>query len=229
MSTPDAITRLLSYDPLADAEDVTGLSYKEDPVTQSLGFGLHLMHAQHKAAALQETHDSWFNMPLAETLDLHADLGFSEVLTVPFVDADDTPETYHVLWHEDGLLATVESYQTTGRNNSKLYYNFEFRGDIEDRFGYTSSGSFHRESYDAGRFVWVGNHDTREGLRSTIERFRTAGDFLSTWVERPFLWLLTYADSKVDGYDYEQINGDRINQLPEHVRAAITPDERPAS
>ena len=35
------------------------------------------------------------------------------------------------------------------------------------------------------------------------------------------MWLLTYMDTEVDGYDYAAINARRIADLPADVRAAI--------
>lgn len=212
------IHKLLARDALADAEVFTGQSYKEDKETASLGFGLHMLYAAEKESALQEAKDSYFNMDLAETLALYADMGFTEILCDEFkgtaYSGELAPtETFRILWHTDGLLATVESYQGTRRNSTKVYYNLDVadRGDLWSRI---SSGGL------ADGDVWVGDHDAREGIRTNLARLSEVGTFLPTWVERPFLWLVTYAESKGD-YDYKAINAERISRLPESVQAAI--------
>lgn len=213
------LSRLLATDPLADAERLTGKSYKDDPETMSLGFGLHLLNSAAKESAAKAVGDSYFSMDLAETLALYAALGFVEVLCDEFTgtaygDTDAPVETYRILWHADGLLATVESYGTTGRNCTKVYYNLDIF-DRRDLWSRTSSGRM------VGDDVWVGDHDGREGIRTNLNRLREVGNFLPVWVESPFLWLVTYAESK-DDYDYAAINAERIGRLPAHVQAAIS-------
>lgn len=210
--------RLLRIDPLADAEQITGKSYKDDTETMRLGFGLHLELAAAKERAARETRDSYFSMDLAETLGLYADMGFEQVLCDEFegtaYDGEPAPaETFRILWNTDGVLATVESYQGTRRNATKVYYNvlIDDRSDLGSR---TSSGRLHDGD------VWVGDHDGREGIRTNLERLSEIGSFLPVWVASPFLWLVTYAETKGD-YDYEAINAERISRLPEHVRRAI--------
>jgi hypothetical protein len=74
------------------------------------------------------------------------------------------------------------------------------------------------------RKVWVGDHDCREAVKMNITNMIDNGTFLTKWKERPFMWLLHYMDTKVEGYDYKQIIEDRIAMLPDHVREAITPN-----
>lgn len=207
------IPSLLSYDPLAEAERVTGQSYKDDEATMRLGFGLQVMHSRDKEAALREVRDSYFSMDLSETLALFAEMGFEEVLCDTFT-GNGSAETFRILWNPEGLLATVESYRGTHRNAAKVYYNLAVR-DSSDLWSRTSSGSMPVDD------VWVGDHDAREGIRTNLDRLREVGDFLPVWIEAPFLWLVNYAETKDAGYDYAAINEERIGRLPEHVRDAI--------
>jgi hypothetical protein len=211
---------LLRTDPLADAERLTGKSYKDDESTMALGFLMHLGHSERKAAALQQADDSWFSMDLAATLALYDRLGFKEVLCDEFTgrsygDEPEPTETFRVLWHPKGILAKVESYNGDGRNSTTIYYNVRVR-DVQDRtWGHCiSSGRLRGD-------VYVGYHDAREGARRAIERWEEVGDFLPVWVEQPFLWLLTYTDSDVEGYDYKAITAERISRLPQNVQGAI--------
>lgn len=216
-ATPNDLARLLSIDPLAEAERMTGKSYKDDNETMRLGMGLHMIHAETTERALKAAQDSHFSMGLADTLALYADMGFVEVLRDEFVGTtySDEPcpaETFHILWR-DGILVTVESYNTTGRNSTKAYYNVAIR-DQSDMWSRTSSGRLTDDD------VWVGDHDGRQGIRTNLARLAEVGDFLPVWREQPFLWLLNYAETKGE-YDYAAINADRIGRLPAHVQYAI--------
>lgn len=213
MSNPN-VRAALSFDPLAEAEKFTGKSYKEDAETMRLGFALAMEHNQRKESLLTSAHDSHMNMNFADSLALFADLGFSEVYRETFAGRD-TAEVYVILWHADGILADCESYGATRRNSAKVYYNYRFHDGTRPRWDLTSSGGMTGD-------VWVGYHDAREGIRHNLNALRAEGAFLPTWVERPFLWLLNYGEKSTD--DYKDINAHKIALLPEHVRAAITPE-----
>lgn len=210
----DNIGEMLKFDPLAVAEKVTGESYKEDEGTMNLGFAMAMMHNEHKESTLKSRGDSWFNMPFLDQLGVFVSLGFQVVLRDAFRGRYG-PEKYVILWHSDGLLATCESFEATRRNNAKVYYNFR-RADGGYPSGLTSSGHMQGD-------VWVGDHDAREGIRYHLDAFRAEGEFLPQWIERPFLWLVNYAESDVKDYDYKAINAERISRLPKHVQDAITP------
>ena len=47
------------------------------------------------------------------------------------------------------------------------------------------------------------------------------GVFLKEWKKQPFLWLLHHGDTKVEGYNYEEINQKRLNLLPDYVKKCI--------
>jgi hypothetical protein len=216
------IDRLLTFDPLASAEELTGSSYKEDRGTMALGFLMHLRHSDQKRRALAASGDSWFNMDLAETLSLYSQMGFEEVLCDEFAGRSwgEEPahrETFRILWHPKGILATVESYQGTRRNSTKIYYNVAISDVASGRWVSCISSGRMAKVGD----VYVGDHDAREGVRRAISRWEEVGEFVPAWVDRPFLWLLTYTDSDVEGYDYVAINAERISRLPKHVQAAV--------
>ncbi len=170
--------------------------------------------------------DTYYRSNFQDAVAVYKDLGFEVIHRRTFTDpvwGEGAPkeEQYLILWHSDGILATAESYGG-GRtvNTTKVYYNVEFTPDA-DYWGRTSSGRF----YDPDRGLWIGHHDTRLGLREVLDGLRSVGTFQPKWVERPFLWLLTYMDSREEDYDYDAINERVISELPEHVRNAITPEE----
>lgn len=213
--TTENIDRLLRTDPLSDAEKLTGQSYKDDEQTMVLGFGLAMLHNQVKEAALRSASDSYFNMTFAEQMDLFLDMGFEEVYRETFAGRYGE-DTYVILWHADGILATCESHDGTHRNDAKVYYNFREADGHYPGYSLTSGGHMNGD-------VWVGDHNAREGIRHNLNALREAGEFLPQWIERPLLWLLNYTES--DGeYDYDAINARKIAQFPEHVRLAITPE-----
>lgn len=209
----DPVATALNLDPLATANALTGRSYKDDPTTMALGFQLFLFHSQRKESLLRQTRDSYHSMSFTDQMTLFTELGFAEVYRETFPGTYGQ-ETYVILWQPAGLLATCESWSGTDRNSAKVYYNYRHQSGGYPN-GLTSSGGMHGN-------VWVGDHDAREGIRHNLNAMRDEGQFLSTWVERPFLWLLNYSE-KGDGCDYEAINEDKIARLPQLVRHSITP------
>jgi hypothetical protein len=215
----DDLTDLLALDPLDAAEKLTGKFYKDDPDTMWLGLAMHVGHASAKEHALAAAGDTHYNSTLTEQMAVFVDLGFTVVLTDAFAgrswDDEPTPaETFTILWHPAGILATVESYQGDRRNSAKIYYNWQPNPDRTAR-DVISSG------HTTGSGVLIGDHDVREGLRHTFNRMTSLGAFLPQWVERPWLWLLTYTDTDAQGYDHKAITEARIARLPENVRDAI--------
>jgi hypothetical protein len=174
--------------------------------------------------------DTYLGSTFDDALALYEELGFEIVHGRDFTGRSyggETPysEKFLTLWHPDGVLAVIESHGGgIVVNDTKIYYNIQFP-HAETIRNVASGGHFLRSAYDNGEFVWIGSHDTRVGLRSFFDRLRSAGTFRQQWVERPFLWLLTYTDTDDPNYDYEAINEQVISELPEHVRNAITPEE----
>lgn len=220
----DDLQRLLAIDPLAEAEKITGHSYKDDESTMRLGFGLGQIHGDAKREALIARDDTHFMSDWFDTMRIFSDLGFSIVHQHTFDGGYEghREERFVVLWRPDGVLAKAESYGA-GRNTADIYYNWRPNEGV-DHWGLTSSGGYHRESYDAGDTVWIGHHDVREAVRHTLAALEENGSFVTPWIQRPFLWLLDYCRSKVPNCDYAAINESVIALLPEHVHTAITPE-----
>jgi len=246
------IDEALRFDSLSAAEKLTGTSYKEDDQTMALGFAMNLAHSKRKRSLLSAANDTYFSMPFDSAVEVMELAGFEIVLTEKFFgktywdDEVAVEETFHILWHPDGILAEMDSYKGKSMNSGKIYYNVVFNPDLfqyvydydtdeqvlapEGTRGYctsdgvsvhdyTSSGSYF--DYD-GESVWVGDHDSREGVRHKINALREIGAFLPQWRERPFMWLVHHNENSDN---YEQITEERIARLPEHVRNAITPQE----
>jgi hypothetical protein len=114
-----------------------------------------------------------------------------------------------IFWRKDGVLLVTDTY---GKriNNAKAYLNY--RGPWE---------ACEKCSYGGGHPSV--EKDARKGLRFTLDRMKELGEILPKWEHRPFLWLLSYMDTKRKDYDYKAINAARIEKLPKEVQEAITP------
>lgn len=207
---------LLTFDPLSTAEKATGKSYKEDRDTSGLGFSMHIMHNKLKQEELVSRGDTYYGMPFEDALEIFENMGF-EIVHQRHFSYEGVRETSFVMWSEAGLLATLESYRASTLNMGKVLYNIRFNEDVENIFRLTSSGTMTDSD------IWVGDHDIREGGVFNLKQLEKNGEFITPWVQRPWLWFPTYVDSKVPGYDYAEINERVISELPVHVRKAITP------
>jgi hypothetical protein len=216
----DKIGPRLRFDGLAEAERVTGTSYKESRGTQLLGMALHIAGNERKSAALRAAGDSCFGTTIEEYHQIIKRLGFLQVLNIPFTCRENT-EAFQIWWHDtDAILLAFDTYGGKSVNGGKFYYNVKLPfASCEIR----SSGHFLEFDEKAKEGIWSGDHDCREAIRYHVERLREEGDFVNPWKERPFIWLLHHGDTKVEGYDYKAINSERIAMLPENVRTAITP------
>lgn len=202
----------LDYDALDHAERITGVEYKKDEGTTLMGITLMQANNAKKNALLKATADVHWGMTMAEWLAAVEQMGFRLLHSEA---VKDTGDTYYILWR-DGILLVAESYWK-GRsvNSAKCYFNFRGPRNAMRRCSNSFAGGTDDDP------IWAGDYDSREGLRYTLEKMQAEGELLSKWVKQPFLWILSYADTKEEGYDYEAINKERIARLPDDVRAAI--------
>ena len=217
---------LLSFDPLATAERLTGLSiHDDDNVAASLGMLLALTHNTKKQQHLIALDDTTPMNDLDRYERIITEMGFEQVLDIPFSSPgwypDDPPrsEHFYIYAHCDGLLLSFDTYDEVRVNSGKVYYCWV--GNEDAPYGCTSGGSWCEEADGPG--YWVGSHDCREALRHNINKLRANGTILPLWPvgNEMFLWLLHYQDTKVPSYDYKGITQERINMLPGWVREMI--------
>lgn len=222
----ETLDAILRRDPLGEAEKITGLSYKDDEETSALGMLMHMAMSEEKRQALTARGDTHYASTLEEQIAVMEGQGFETVLVDPFESRNGEAEAYFVMWHPEGVLATVESFHGTRRNSCVYYYNMRFTPEnMVRRFSINQSGHLFAYGEDPENdTVWVGHLDGREGFVHTFNRLRSMGEFLPKWIERPFLWLVNYRETDVDGYDFRAINEERIARLPQYVRDAITPE-----
>jgi hypothetical protein len=207
----------LAYDPIAEAEKITGLDARKHNAVAWLGMSLMHKQREEKNALLFLNRDtnSWAQS-LEEWTAVIVEMGFEEILCD---EIPDTQDKLRIYWRKaDGVLLVTDSYNGKSVNSATACFNY--RGP-RDAMHKTSNG-FVKEV--DGVEVWAGSRDAREGLRYALDAMTKAGQLLPVWVKRPWLWLLHYNYTKVEGYDYKAITEERISRLPEDVRKAITPE-----
>lgn len=209
------IDDLLSFDPLGEAEKITGKSYKEDDFTTLLGLYLARGNAGKKEVALMEGDDSHFNMSWEDSIDLYTRLGFEEVFSEEFEYNKyslEAQECFKVFWKDGFMLAVTSFSNQTVVNTANLYYNWV--PDVVDTYSqHISSGRFSREHEN----VWGGYTDVREGLRRTVNDLTEHGTVLDVWVSNPLLFLVNFS---YEG-DYQEETNRVVSLLPEDIQEKV--------
>lgn len=206
------IDRLINKDSLAEAECITGKSYKNDGSTLELGAMMHMTNAEKKHEALEEAGDTTFSMATDDYIEVIERIGFQKIYEESFQD-DGHEECYYIYWFgKKGILLEFDTHRGR-RNAATMYYNIKLKEDLEQ---YTiSSGGF----VDIDERIWSGNHDAREAIIHKINKLSRNGIFLRKWQEQPFHWLTHFGDPDCDyPYDeYKELTKKRIKQFPDEV------------
>lgn len=206
----EELNKALNYDGLAEAERITGKSYKEDYITKFTGFDLHVRNVEAKRRMLESRKDSHYGTTLEEYTHIIQDLGFVLALVVPF-QKEEKKETYQIWWQVEGILLSFDTFCGDKVNGGNYYYNWQ--PNIKEYTDILSSGSWNNG-------IWIGSHDCREAIRFNIERLQQNGKFICPWIEHPFLWLCHYMDNRTQE-NYKKINAVRIALLPEYIKRNI--------
>lgn len=169
------------------------------------------MTKTHVLKSLSMTHNT--SNTFESYLSVLANLGFEEILSGAIPGTEDR---WIIHWR-DGVLIFSESYRNGEiLNGGNAYFNYQ-PNNTESSYFVGFSGC---SVLNSGTEVWVGDIDVRN-LRQCLSLMESNGQLLSVWVEQPFLWLLTYQDTKTPGYSYKDINNQKISQLPAKVQKAI--------
>jgi len=213
------------FDPVATAETEMGSREAGLPLALNL-MGEFTAMKRELLTAMEDIH---FSSKFSEALDVLKKLGFEIIYTGYMSDYNpnderDTPhlDTFHVLWNPMGLLATAESYSGNHVNTIKVMGNWV--GERKDLgWGISNGGVWinHEARYDTHPDAWVFDFDGQEGVKHNLEHLLEKGKFLTEWLECPFLWFLTYMDTKVKNYDRKAINERVFNTFPKHVQEAM--------
>ncbi len=181
---------MLKFDALDVAEQVTGKSYKEDKVTESLGVGLHLLHVQEKRQALEEAGDTHYSSSIEWYQMVATGLGFMTMYEETFkCKTSKQEETKYICYRERGGILLVWDTYRGNANNSHFYYNWEPKPEVE-HYEYTSSGSWVNIEGEDELRVWAGNHHAIEALKFNLLGLEQTGKFITPYIEDPMLpWL----------------------------------------
>lgn len=236
--TIDATQKLndmLKFDPLQAAEDLLGKSYKTNDDVTMLGLAISQIHNAQKNAALDQAGDSKFSNDLISYKHIISDIGFEQVLEIPFQvpgwnDSDPVRnEKFFAYAHRElGILLCFDTYSETRVNGGNFYYCWVPNSTV-NVWSVTSSGGWRTSDDDTirtsddGIAYWEGSHDCREAIRFNINRLRENGKFLQKWPTASanrFIWLLHHGDT-VGKYDYKAINAARLGLCPEWVQDFI--------
>lgn len=218
------IQELLSFDPLGEAEKITGESYKTSEDTVTLGVLMQMQKSREVAEEMGLRDDTFYGSKFDDALRILDETGFKVIHQHEVNSPDWAEEKFkdqHVILWRDGVLAVISSYNATSVNSFSLYYNWHANPDIERIMSFVESGSMNREAYDErGEKIWIGHHDVRTGFRHVMNRLESNGKFLSSWIEPQFLWFLDYSQEK-DDKNYKEINAEVIATFPAEVSQAI--------
>ena len=108
---PEQFKKILNFDSLAEAEKITGKSYKEDEDTSMLGMLMHMKMSEEKKRLLIGSNDTHFGMTEAEALQIFKMNGFKIVLQDPFINEDDIEERFYVLFdYENSILLSFDTH-----------------------------------------------------------------------------------------------------------------------
>lgn len=229
----DELKELLNIDPVAEA-DKLGVAGEE---VGFLGLALQFKLNAAKKDMANKTNDVSFDCTTSQWLKVVEDLGFSkiydEIIPARAYDTQDGDDRFLIFWRKDGLLLKAETYGVVRINSANLYYNWTPNSIDSTYIAGHNGGCPMRhymiranEEYRTGvRNVYPqsGSVDARDFIRFKINQIKKAGSLMPKWEERPFLWLVNWAEKENEKYDYNEINDRKISQLPAHVRCAITP------
>jgi len=227
----DDLNDMLNFDPLHEAERITGKSYKEDEGTSGIGLLLQIAHSKSKNEILKSQGETTFSMEWGEWQRAIFNMGFIKVYqdTILRPKFDNEEDIRQVWFHEDGLLLKCDSF-SGNRNSATVYYNWKpYKETLQDKCCYTSSGHYFlpntetpysdeawQDAKDNGEIIWSGDHDAREALLFNMNQLRDHGEFVWPWAERPFLF---FSNETKDGY--ENVTEEIIAKLPEEIRKHI--------
>lgn len=214
----DNLSEMIDFDPLAAAEEITGLSYKEDESTAGLGFAMHIEHTRNKRALLQEFDETYWSMPAEELLRVAQEEGFELILEEKF-EHDSTggvTEYHRFLLHPDGILMITDTYR--GKVNQVTLY-FNWKRHQETGWPERCSGHFTPSPDNPEELVWVGDWRAFDRMRGWLADMRKGGDFLPAWIEQPHLSLLHWAEDRdLDRDDRCSAEAEKYAALPERIR-----------
>lgn len=221
------IEELMRVDPLAEAEKLTGRSYKEDGGVAALGMLISRRHQDILAAELLLNRDTnAYEQTADQFLEVVKDLGFEQVLELHFETRfrpEDEPQADRFLvFHRRGILLKLDTYCGNRINSSAILLNWTPKEPDGSHWYPALENCSHGATYmeDGSAPLLDVSFDCRQGLRDKLGQLEKHGTIPEKWQKVPFMWLLHHGDTR-DSYVYQDINRERIAMLPDHVREMI--------
>lgn len=213
---------LLRYDPLAEAEKITGISYKEDEQTQAIGFALLQSRSVMRDAALRERGDTVFHNELERYRGIVENYGFECVYVESFTGRrNGNEEQYFIYWHPDGLILAFDTYNTDHVNGANVHYNWKRNKGTEYWANASSRGLCDDWDDPDADVVLLQSLDAREALIFNLDNLRANGEFVTPWIGEPMLWYLHHHGDPEENPDRADAQANRIARLPANVRDII--------
>jgi hypothetical protein len=224
------IRKNLNFDPLAEAEKITGKNHREDKTTIDLGLLFHLFKSKENEQILTEMDDTHFNCNVVDYLAIAKNIGFKVIYSEKF-ETENGFDWQYILFHYDYYILlnfdTYSGYKNIPNiNGGNFYYNWLMPlGNIPHC---TSSGGVYHKKVNNQREVVYYDLDTTQPVTCPLEpephwdnKHMTYGDFRvlnDDWNKR----LLAWAQDNNIGYLWQGQHDCRealrfnINQLVEH-------------
>lgn len=150
--------KLINTDSLAEAEKITGKSYKEDETTNFIGLALQIEKNNKLKEILNSLDDTTFSNTESDYIRKITNFGFESALELPFINDNDITERLHIFfhprlaillifdtftWHDDGSWAKAgKSVPPPFVNGGSFYYNWSPKQSLKNYHNFTSSGHF---------------------------------------------------------------------------------------
>lgn len=130
----------LKFDGLSEAEKLTGRSYKEDKLTESIGFLNHIQHVTRMKNLMTAVDDTMFSETESEYHRKVVEFGFKTLVKIPFFSTSSKQEeNFYIMFHYDYSILLCWDTFYGDRNGGNFYYNW-IPNNINDRGHITSSG-----------------------------------------------------------------------------------------
>lgn len=229
----DKIDKILRYDPIAEAEKITGKghwsNFSEDD--NMLALLMNIQHANRKEDILKSSKDTYFSMSWDYLIDILQKNEFELGTEWSFVDdqwGKINNEKAAIYYREDGVVVYAESYNNgTSVNSGKCYYELELKEDVNKNevFCLIHTGCWYDENKIENEL------DIREGLIHELNKAARYGNFIRKWENRNHLWILDYMESKNkishnDKYEvwnkqYQEITKEHISNCPKELQDIV--------
>jgi hypothetical protein len=166
----------------------------------------------------EQLSDSELGCSITDFLRIIKEEGFETIHTFNFFNGHKCL-LYFCFHEKDGILLLFTSYRNSV-NEARLYFNWKPSGDPDITVSYLSGGKFHETS---DGFIWIGDQDCRQYIRSKLHELRKHGKFITPWVKRPLLFVLRHImRGETDEFGCKKIDlGQIAHSLPSKVLHVI--------